>query len=600
MPQSKSKRKKPKKKAPGGGTSPKTQPMITASARELDSGQGGEAKLAEALEAFNAQNWRRALTLLGHYLKDHPTHLKANKMVVAAWFGEAQPLKAVPAMRIVAEQEPDNLNGLIRLAHVLIEANELPEAESWLRKALKLAPENATVLRSLGAVLRDTGQLKEAVEILKRGVAIDPRPYDMESGLIFCLDFVQDSTTAEQQAQRRAWVDRWVVPHVTPMRHDPSGQVPDRKIRVGYVSGDFRNHSAARCFGPVVLNHDRESFEVHLYSASPVYDDLSQRFRAHADGWHPVWRLKEQELFSKIQEDRIDILVDLSGFTLGNRLGALSGRPAPIQITAWGHAHGVGMPSIDFLFSDPVCVPEEERSLFPEEIADLPCLISFDAPADAHHPGPLPARTRGFVTFGCFNRIVKVTDESLALFVRVLDAVPDSRIVFKAGDFSKPGVVSHFRTFFAKAGIAEDRVTLLGDTDRAEHLAAMSSVDIALDPIPHGGGVTTFETLWQGVPVVSLYGKSVPGRVSAAILTACGLPDWVAGSEDDYVALAAAKARDRETLGSLRSGLRDQVASSDAVRPGAYVAAVEASYRAMWRRYCATGSPRSRPREGQV
>ncbi|MGB0671374.1 MAG: hypothetical protein ACPGNT_07740 [Rhodospirillales bacterium] len=590
MPTSKSKRRK-KTATPQTPTRDGAKPLLKAGAGQLAGGADRD-RFAEALAAFNDQDWRRAATLLGHILKDHPDHLAAHKMAAAAWAGDNQPAKSVRHLRRLAELEPDNLNGLIRLSHALIELKEVGEAELWLRKALEKAPENATVLRSLGAVLRDTGQLSEAVEVLRRGIAIDPRPYDMESGLIFCLDFVHHSTTAEQQAERRSWSDKWVKPHVKPFRHDPAGQDPERRLKVGYVSGDFRQHSAARCFGPVLLNHDHEAFEVHCYHNSPVHDDMTRAFRAAADGWHPSYRMKEQELFEQVQADGIDILVDLSGFTLGNRLGMFSGKPAPLQVTAWGHAHGVGMESMDVLFSDAVCVPASERPLIPELVWDLPCLITFDAPKDAPEPGALPMLARGYPTFGCFNRVVKVTDESLALFARVLEAVPGSRLVFKAGDFDKPGVVTHFRKSFERLGVARDRVDLIGSSDRLAHMKAMSAVDIALDPIPHGGGVTTFETLWQGVPVLTLRGQSIPGRVSAAIATACGLGDWVADSAEDYIALAKRKSADDKALADLRAGLRVQVAASDAVNPQAYAGAVERAYRTLWRRWCRTGQVR--------
>jgi len=262
-------------------------------------------------------------------------------------------------------------------------------------------------------------------------------------------------------------------------------------------------------------------------------------------------------------------------------------KPAPIQVTAWGYSTGTGIPAIDYLFHDIVGVPPPARPLFAEAIADLPCQVGFEAPPDAPGVGASPAMTRGYVTFGCFNRLFKVSAGAIDLWSRILHALPRSRLLLKDRLLDLAAPRATMIEAFARRGIGLDRLELLGNTSRREHLAAHDRTDIALDPFPHNGGVTTWEALWMGCPVVAKTGTGIPSRMSAAILTSVGLDDWVAASDDDYVAIAIAKAGDIEGLVSLRSRLRGLIAASEAGNPDRYASAVGEAYRAMWRRWCA-------------
>jgi predicted O-linked N-acetylglucosamine transferase (SPINDLY family) len=361
---------------------------------------------------------------------------------------------------------------------------------------------------------------------------------------------------------------------------------PDRRIRIGYVSADYRNHSAALAFRPVLLNHDKAQFEITCYSSTRILDGVTAEFQRAADRWRDVTRISDDALCERVQADGINILVDLSGHSAGTRLGVFARKPAPVQVTAWGHATGTGLPTIDYLFSDPVACPPEVRGLFAEKIFDLPCLISIDPLPEHVMPAALPMLSNGYVTFGVFNRPSRISDEAAALWARILDALPSSRLLMKHGGFDLPSTQARLLERFAAHGIAAERIAFRGATPRLEHFAAFNAIDIALDPFPNSGGISTWEPLQMGVPVVAKLGQGIGGRTAGAILSAVGMTDWVANTTEVYFAIAMKFAAMPEHLDALRRELPLRLADSAAGNSVKYTRAVEAAYRTMWADYC--------------
>jgi predicted O-linked N-acetylglucosamine transferase (SPINDLY family) len=271
-----------------------------------------------------------------------------------------------------------------------------------------------------------------------------------------------------------------------------------------------------------------------------------------------------------------------------NRLLAFAGRPAPIQVTAWGEPAGTGLKTMDYLLADPVLVHASERPLLAERVFDLPNFLGYWQPDAVPEPAPLPALARGYVTFGSFNRPNKIQDPVLRRWAAILRALPTARLVLKSAGPSAD--VSHpirIRPVLESESIGSERVTLLGRTRRLEHFAAYHDIDIALDPFPHGGGMTTLDALWMGVPVVTWRGGTIASRLAAASLTALDLADFIAPDAESYVALAVAKARDLKGLAETRATLRERMARSAFGDPTLYARAVEAAYAEMWRTWCA-------------
>jgi len=480
---------------------------------------------------------------------------------------------------------PNLLEALLVRGSVLRALHRSEEALASYDQALAIRPNYADVLYNRGAALVELRRYEEGIASYDRALAIEPGHALAGSNKVFSLDFVPGYGFAEQQEARRSWyrslpgnLRNGVAPY-------PRDANPSRPLVLGYVSADFKNHSAAACFGPVLRRHDRSNFQVVCYSGVKVEDELTEEFRQRADKWRSVSDLSDEALAERIRADGIDILVDLSGHTGGNRLLVFARKPAPIQVSAWGSGTGTGLPAMDYLFSDPVAIPAAVRPLFAEAVVDLPCLGPFEAPAYIPPVAELPAVSRGVLTFGCLNRLGKVTQRALELWARILRAVPGSRLLLKDAAFDNPVMQARVRETLAGQGIGAERIELRGSSPRRDHLAAYNDVDIALDPFPHNGGISTWESLWMGVPVVARLGDSVASRISGAILHAVGLAEWTVDGDDEYAALAARQASDLQALAQLRHGMRARVAASPAGNLDRYTQAVEAAYRNMWRAF---------------
>ena len=361
----------------------------------------------------------------------------------------------------------------------------------------------------------------------------------------------------------------------------------ERRLRIGYVSGDLRGHAATRACGSVIINH--EGFDLVAYNTLDFPEDAaSTAFRGKFNLWRDVGKLTDIDFCNLVRDDKIDILVDIAGYTHGNRLRAFTMKPAPVQVNGWGYTTGTGITALDGMFSDPVMTPVEDRHLYAEHVLDLPCVISAYFADPLPDVNPLPAAERGFVTFGVVTRLVKITDFSLHLWGRVLAAIPDSMLIIKANGLSAEMARDRIFRIFAEHGIAPNRVILFsGPPGWSKHMEIYNDVDICLDPVPHGGGTTGVEALVMGVPTVTLRYPALIGRLGAAIMTGVGEPSWIAESEDEYIDIAIRKCNAINELAELRASLRAQLWRSKIGDGAAYCRAVEAHYRALWRTWCA-------------
>ncbi len=454
-------------------------------------------------------------------------------------------------------------------------------------KALTFSPDLAEALTGRGDALLALNRVDEAIASYDRAIGAKPDYAVALSNKIFALDFSPTATIADQQQARSLW---WT--HIGKPLADAAdttyrnARLPERRLVIGYVSADFRQHSAAFCFRPVVCNHDRIQFEVVCYSSNLQEDDFTRSFRNAADRWRDVFRMSDEELARQIRADGVDILVDLSGHSEGTRLQAFARKPAPIQVTAWGHCTGTGLRTIQYLFSDPVMTPQSARPLFAETIYDLPCAIIVEDLPPGVPRGELPALKNGYCTFGAFNRTTKISDDSIRMWARILAELPDARLVLKDGGLDSAPIRSALLAKFSGHDIAANRIECLGFTRREAHLAAYNKVDICLDPFPQNSGISAWEALRMGVPVVAKLGTTLSSRVCGAVLTSVGLSEWVAEDDEGYLAIALKNARRLNEIAALRNRLPAIVAGSPAGNTAAYRGAVEAAYRDMWRKYC--------------
>jgi predicted O-linked N-acetylglucosamine transferase (SPINDLY family) len=476
---------------------------------------------------------------------------------------------------------------LLGAAQINVLRDNIAPAMDACRKVLAQNPGSEVALTWLGACFVKQGEIATALQHFDGALEIKPDYGDAITAKIFALEFMPGADFAQHQAARREWWTR-IGAQLPRANLLPRDLDPERRITVGYVSSDFRGHSAAFTFLPVLRYCDKQQFRVACYSCSPLQDNMTAQCRDAADIWVDAWQMSDDELSARIEADQVDILVDLSGHSAGNRLTVFARKPAPIQVTAWGSGTGTGVPTIDYFFADPVTVPEAARHLFAEEVYDLPAVITTDPPAV--QPTPLPMLRAGHVTFGVFNRIDKISDPALLVWSRLMQDLPDSRIIIKNVALNDRFLRDRLIARFVAHGVAESRVTCLGSTSRDQHMAAFAHVDISLDPFPQNGGVSTWESLQSGVPVVALLGRSAASRAAAGIVTGAGLGDWVAEDDDSYIAIARRHGTDPDALAKLRAELPQLVASSAAGNGELYTRKVEEGYRSFWRRYCAASS----------
>ncbi len=514
---------------------------------------------------------------------------------VVAWTNRGEALRVLRRMEDALAScgealsiSPDHAQAWLVRASILKDVGLETKAREACQRALEIDPNFSEALTKLGEGLALQGDAEAAVSCYDRSLAIKPDDEITLSSRIFTLDFVAIGDFAAHQAARSVWWDRVgaKIAAQHPPRHDNEFD-PNKRIVLGYVSADFRHHSAAYAFRPVLENHDKTQFEVICYSSTPTEDAVTDSFRQVADRWRNALQWSDDRLADCIRADKVDILIDLSGHTDGNRLRVFARKPAPIQVTAWGHSTGTGLPTIDYLFSDPVAIPAEVRPLFAERVYDLPSVVIVEPPpAELRCPEP-PVTANGYLTYGVFNRVSKLSNAAIGIWARILHSDATSRLLIKHSLIDDASIQRMLLEKFSSRGIAPNRIRLLGSTSRAEHLATYRQVDICLDPFPHGGGVSTWEALYMGVPVVAKLGNGMASRLAGAILSSVGMTDWVAADDDEYVAIALRSTRDR--LRMLRRELPDLI--NTRCGPVAYTRAVEAAYQAMWKKRCGERLP---------
>ena len=463
-----------------------------------------------------------------------------------------------------------------------LDSERVGDALASCRKAIAIE-ENVHTRLALAVVLATAGLPAEAVPLYNK--VLDEIPAHPQAGPNAC--FIQTLTKAgpaELLAQRRRWYDAnafkcEIKPHQNDMRYG-------RPLRVGYVGGDFKCHSAAMIFASVVLHHDPAKIQPYLYATlplDPVADGATKKFKDMAgDRWRDIAEMDDEKADALIREDQIDIMVDLAGHTNGGRLSLFTRKPAPVQVTAWGFAHGTDCPEIDYFFADPVAVPEHERAHYAEKIYDLPCIVSYEPPEyGLKGVSDTPFRRNGYVTFGSSARYEKLSDECLAAFAEILRRVPDSRLRLKDHSYRRPYSIQ--RVMESMPDIAPERLAFIGSTPHHEHMQEYQSSDLILDPFPHTGGVVCMEQIYMGVPIVTLYGTQAAGRTTASVLTAMGRKEWIARTPQEYVETAVRLAENPIELGKARKTLRDEFLASRAIK--GYREATEAAYRRIWAKH---------------
>jgi predicted O-linked N-acetylglucosamine transferase (SPINDLY family) len=459
--------------------------------------------------------------------------------------------------------DPRHVNARINLALALQQQGRLAEAEAAYRQALELQPAHAMAHDDLGTLLMIQGRLLEAHQEHQQAMTLDPSLVRAHSHALWCVQYMAGVTEAELAAAHEQWDRRHAAPLAPSGPVLPVDRTPNRRLRLGFVSADFGRHPVGSFLVRVLENLDRSECETLCYSDRLHADPLTVRLQAAADQWCDSRTLSDAALADRIRADRVDILFDLAGHTTRNRLLVFARRPAPLQATWMGYVGTTGLSTMDYLVADRYEVPPESERHYRERILRLPDgYVCYDPPATAPEVGPLPAEKVGHVTFGSFNNLAKIGVAVVEQWARILVRVPDARLVLKYSGLEDESTRGRYRAMFAQAGIAPARLELLGYSLPDQMLEQYLRIDVALDPFPYSGGLTTCEALWMGVPVITCPGATFAGRHALSHLSHAGLGDLVASDLDDYVGRAVALANDRPRLAKLRRGLRGQLAAS--------------------------------------
>jgi protein O-GlcNAc transferase len=571
-----------------------------------------EGRLDEAIDCFH-----RALA---HKPEDPVVHNNLGNALAAQgrWVEAARLYDRALALR------PDYAEAHYNLANLLVDEGQLDAAIARYRQALALRPDHPAARLNLGAALRQAGRFGEAIACYEAVLAGDPDSAEAHSNLgrVFMLqgrlDMAGDCYDRalalkpdypQAQVNQLLWLNysdrdaqtvyaahrRWAepvergLPPLAPHRNDRD---PERRLRVGYVSPDFRAHPVASYLAPVLAAHDRQAVEIFSYADVARPDSVTARFEALSDHWASIVGMTDSDLAERVRADRIDILIDLAGHGGSNFLATFARHPAPVQATWLGYVNTTGLKAMDYRLVDAVTDPiGVSDALASETLVRLSGgFACFEPMADAPAPGPPPCLAAGYVTFGSFSIPAKLGDAVLDVWSDILTRLPDARLLLKGASFDDEGARAHLLDRFAARDVAADRVDLVSwIPSNAEHLALYNRLDIALDPFPYNGYTTTCEALWMGLPVVALLGDRHAARVSASFLTRVGLEEMIAPDLARYVEIAVRLASDPVRLAELRRTLRPRMAASPLCDAASFTRELEAAYRTMWRRWCGEG-----------
>lgn len=474
------------------------------------------------------------------------------------------------------------------LAKLLADDGLFAAAEQNYLAALRAQPRYAEAYHGLGALLGRAGRLDEAIEVFHAGLRVKPDPAH-HSALLLYLQYSPNLAPREILAEHRTWARLYAEPLKSELRRHHNDRNPDRRLRVGYVSADLRSHPVAYFLEPVLMNHDRQrEVEVFCYASVESPDAVTDRLRGYVDVWRDVLTQPDAQVAEIIRQDRIDVLVDLSVHLGRHRLLAFARKPAPVQLTYLGYPGTTGLETVDYKLSDPHLDPADESERFDvEPVRRLPqsyfCYRPDQAAPDVADP---PLTSAGHVTFASVNTLLKVTPAVVETWSRILSAVPRSRLILQASGLNDPTIQQRLAARFAQHGVTAERLEMIGFTPVAEFLALFARLDVALDAFPYSSGTTTCHTLWMGVPVITLAGRTAVQRMGLSVLANCGLGELVARTPAEYVDLAVGMANDPQRLLTLRCGMRDRLLGSPLLDGTRQARDLERLYRDVWREWC--------------
>ncbi|MFQ5508253.1 MAG: tetratricopeptide repeat protein [Leptospirillia bacterium] len=495
---------------------------------------------------------------------------------------------AETALRRTVALNPEAIHAWGNLGVVLDQQQRYAEAAEVLAEALEKKPDAVEVRVNLANVLKRRGRFKEAEEHYGKALSIRPGNDLAASNYLFLSLYDPEQSAEGIFARHRDWGIRRVAGRPAPPQFENTPD-PERTLKVGYLSPDFRRHPVAAFLTPVFPHHDPSAVEAFCYANVAKPDQVTATLKAAVPHWRDVQGLPPTEIATRIRADDIDILVDLAGHTAGNQAAVLAEKPAPVQVTYLGYPASTGLPTVDWRITDPVADPAGNERFHVERLARIEGGFSCFAPSPEAPPiGPPPSTSNGFITFGSLMNTIKINDRVIALWARVLAALPGARLSLCRKTFDSDVERERYLAAFESHGIERERVSCfakVGSSDR-EFLDTYNTIDISLDTFPYAGHTTSCEALWMGVPIVTLNGEHFHQRVGASLLTTLGLTDLIADTQDQFVGIAVGLATDPARLAEMRAGMRKRMQDSPLLDGEGFTRKLEAAYRDMWRDWC--------------
>jgi len=539
--------------------------------------QSGE--FGEAVDAFRRAAAARPSAESGYAL--------ANALIAAA---DRDPSRkdhyeeAANTLRPILQETADPAAARTALAYCLQQMNRWTEAAGHYEAVLAVQADSAQAHNNLANCYNQLGRITDAVFHYRETYRLAPDFPEALASVIACLNYDPSCTPELSLVEHRNWAKRVAAPHYPKQAHHANDRDPERRLHIGYVSPDFRRHPVSAIFTPILAAHDPAQTEVTCYYSYAGEDVVTRRIKSLAGRWRAVANVDDAALCEQIRADRIDILVDLAGHTAFSRLLAFARKPAPVQVSWLGYFNTTGLATMDYFLSDPWSSPPGQESLYVERLLRLPhTRFCYEPPGYMPEVSPLPRETAGHITFGSLNNLAKLNEPVLALWSQALQAVPGSKLLLQSAALDDGANVQRLRERCARLGMAPERLDLRGFSPIEQSPAAYAEIDIALDPFPFCGGMTSLEALWLGVPVITLAGATIAGRQSTSMLANLGLTELIASDARQYVDKARELALDPRRLAALRAGLRPRFAASPLMDYAGFARALEAAYRRMWR-----------------
>lgn len=540
----------------------------------------GLALMKQGRFADAEKNYRFALS-------ENKDHLDALGNLGILCYEQGRYSEAEIFFRLVFALKPRSVSTLINLGNTHEKMNRLTQAEANYRLALEIDPNSDLAHNGLGVLLDDLGRNSEAEACYRHALKVNPDFSEAFNNLLFVLNYHPDMSGEDIYAEYKEYDRRFAQVHRNQWREFANERIAQRRLKIAYLSPDFRTHPVRHFLEPLLAHHNKKDLEVYAYAELRYEDTVTLRFKSYVDHWIPTYSLSDEQLAERIRADGIDILIDLAGHTGQNRLQVFARKPAPVSVSWLGYGYTTGLTAIDYYLTDETSTPLESDHLFSE----TPWRLT--TPGYVYRPSSgmgevssLPAIDNHYVRFGTLTRAVRINHRSIRVWSSILQRVKDARLVIDSASFFDAEMQEAMAKKFEAYGIKRTRLEIAYHSPPWE---VLRGIDIGLDCFPHNSGTTLFETLYMGLPYITLAGRPSVGRLGSSILEGVGHPEWIARTEDEYIEKAVALANDVPKLALIRSGLRQDMEASALMDEVGFTGKVEVAYRAMWIKWCEQG-----------